>query len=160
MLKIKLMKNLLLITILTLISFNCKAQNTIDSNELTVNGIIVIGKNKSILATNFGQPINIEKSFSEMDNEDMYIYKYDGIVFYVLKDLIDDYEITNNKHSFTKNSIKIGDNIDSLKIVFPLSYEKKGIDFLSLDLTDYDKYISVYFNVTTKIITKIRIGTY
>ena len=77
------MKNLLLITILILISFNCKAQNTIDSNELTVNGIIVIGKNKSILATNFGQPINIEKSFSEMDNEDMYIYKYDGIVFYV-----------------------------------------------------------------------------
>lgn len=155
------MKKIFLFITLTIVTFSCKAQNTINSNELTINGIVVMGQNKSVLISNFGQPLEIEKDFSEMDNIDMYIYKYNGVVFYVIKDLIDDYEITNNKYNFTKHNIKVGDNIHKLKNIFPLSYDKKEVDFLSLDLIDYDyKYVSISFNKNTEIITEIRIGTY
>ena len=114
------MKNIILLITLTIASLNCKAQNTIKANELTINGHVIIGKNKSMLISNFGQPLEIEKGYSEIDEVDMYIYKYDGVVFYVIKNLIDDFEITstrNNstKYSLTKHDIKIGDNIEKLK---------------------------------------------
>jgi hypothetical protein len=154
------MKKIFLIIVFTIITISCKAQNTINSDELTVNGIIVMGQNKSVLTSSFGQPLLIEKDFSEIDNVDMYIYKYNGVVFYVINDLIDDYEITNNNYNFTKHNIKIGNNVSSLQNVFSLSYNKKSNEHISLWIKEHDKYVSIHFDKVSKIITKIRIGTY
>jgi len=158
--KLKTMKNIILLITLTIASLSCKAQNTINANELTINGVAIRGKNKSMLISNFGQPLEIEKGYSEMDEVDMYIYKYDGAVFYVIKNLIDDFEITKNKYRLTKHDIKIGDNIEKLKNIFPLSYSKKSETNLSVDLINPDyKFFGFSFNKDNKI-TTIRIGSY
>ena len=157
--KLKTMKNIILLITLTIASLSCKAQNTINSNELTINGLVIIGENKSMLISNFGTPLEIEKGYNEMDEVDMYIYKYDGAVFYVIKNLIDDFEITKNKHRLTKHDIKIGDNIEKLKDIFPFSYNKKRKNHIWLDIEDYDKYLSFSFNKDNKI-KSMSIGSY
>jgi len=154
------MKNIILLITLTIASLNCKAQNTIKANELTINGHVIIGKNKSMLISNFGTPLEIEKGYSEMDEVDMYIYKYNGAVFYVMKNLIDSFSIIGSEYSLTKHDIKIGDNIEKLKDIFPLSYEKKNKTHISLHIEDYDKYLSFTNDNKTKKINRIRIGSY
>ena len=153
------MKHIFLISFIALFSLSCNAQNTINSNELTINGVVVMGKNKSVLTASFGQPIKIEKSFSEMDNVDMYIYKYMGVIFYVKENLIDDFEITNNKYLFTKHNIKVGDNTEQLKKIYPLSYNQNSSYFLLHLINPSYKFLSIDFN-ENKIITEIRTGSY
>lgn len=153
-------KIILFITLIITTFFSCKEQDTINLNELTVNGIVVIGKNKSVLISNFGQPYKIEKEFSKMDNIDMLIYKYKGAVFYVVKNLIKYYEITDNSYYLTKHNIKVGDNIEKLKDIYPLSYSKKSRTHLSLEIQKYDMYEIFHHNSTTKKITLIRTGHY
>jgi hypothetical protein len=154
------MKKILFIGLLIFGTIDCKAQNTINSDELTINNVLVMGQNKSILISSFGQPFEIEKDFSEIDDVDMYIYKYNGIAFYVINDLIDSYEITSDNYNFTKHNIKIGNNVSSLQNVFSLSYNKKSNEHISLWVKEHDKYVSIHFDKVSKIITKIRIGTY
>jgi len=162
--KLKTMKNIILLITLTVASLCCKAQNTINSNEITINGLVIIGEDKSVLISNFGQPLEIEKGYSEMDEVDMYIYKYDGAVFYVIKNLIDDFEIiftrnNSTKYSLTKHDIKIGDNIEKLKDIFPLSYKKKRKTYILLHIEDYDKYLGFSINKDNKI-KSMSIGSY
>jgi hypothetical protein len=157
--KLKTMKNIILLITLTIASLSCKAQNTINANELTINGVAIRGMNKSMLISNFGTPLEIEKGYSEMDEVDMYIYKYDGAVFYVMKNLIDDFEITKNKYRLTKYNIKIGDNIEKLKNIFPLSYSKKSETHMSIHIEKYDVYVGFSINKDNKI-KSIRVGSY
>ena len=158
--KLKTMKNIILLITLTIASLSCKAQNTINRDEITINGLVIIGENKSMLISNFGQPLEIEKGYNEMDEVDVYIYKYDGAVFYVIKNLIDDFEITKNKYRLTKHDIKIGDNIEKLKNIFPLSYSKKSETHLSIHIEKYDMYVGFYYENETKKIKRIKIGSY
>ena len=158
--KQNIMKNIILLITLTIASLSCMAQNTINRDEITINGLVIIGENKSILISNFGTPLEIEKGYNEMDEVDMYIYKYDGAVFYVIKNLIDDFEITKNKYRLTKHDIKIGDNIEKLKNIFPLSYSKKSETNLSVDLINPDyKFFGFSFNKDNKI-KSMSIGSY
>ena len=158
--KLKTVKNIILLITLTIASLNCKAQNTINANELTINGLVIIGKNKSMLISNFGQPLEIEKEYNEMDEVDMFIYKYKGIVFTVEENLIDSFSIIGSEYSFTKHDIKIGDNIEKLKYIFPLSFKKKRKSHIYLDIEKYDKYLSFTNENETKKIKRIRIGNY
>jgi hypothetical protein len=154
------MKNIILLITITIASLSCKAQNTINSNELTINGLVIIGEDKSILISNFGTPLEIEKGYSEMDEVDMYIYKYDGAVFYVMKNLIDSFSIIGSEYSLTKHDIKIGDNIEKLKDIFPLSYEKKNKTNLSLSIINPDyKFFGFSFNEDNKI-KSMSVGSY
>lgn len=158
--KLKTMKNIILLITLTIASLSCKAQNTINRDEIRINGLVIIGENKSVLISNFGTPLEIEKGYNEMDEVDMYIYKYDGAVFYVIKNLIDDFEITKNKYRLTKYNIKIGDNIEKLKDIFPLSYKKKNKTNLSLSIINPDyKFFGISFNKDNKIIS-MSVGSY
>lgn len=158
--KLKTMKNIILLITLTIASLSCKAQNTINRDEITINGLVIIGENKSVLISNFGTPLEIEKGYNEMDEVDMYIYKYDGAVFYVIKNLIDDFEITKNKYRLTKYNIKIGYNIEKLKDIFPLSYKKKNKTNLSLSIINPDyKFFGISFNKDNKIIS-MSVGSY
>ncbi len=150
-----------IIIILTLIiSFSCKSQNVVDSNTLTINGVNILGKDKSILISNFGQPNNIEKSVSEMDEKDMYYYKYNGTKFVVIDNIIDTFQISNSNFLFTSNKIKVGNNINTLKDIFPISYNEIGSKHLSLQIKDNDMYVSIHYDDITRQIRLIRIGTY
>ncbi|MFS4456719.1 hypothetical protein [Maribacter sp. 2304DJ31-5] len=151
----------IIVIFLGIISFNCSSQNTVDSSTLTINGINVIGKKKPILIQHFGQPVKIDKDFSEMSNEDMYLHHYNGVIFYVINDLVDDYEILNSNFKFTKHNIKIGENINRLKRIYPISFNKKGEEHLTIWLKDpNDKYVHIAYDKNSKLITKIYIRTY
>ena len=59
----------IIFVVIVLISFNCKSQDIIEMSKLTVNGINILGKDKSILISNFGQPSEIVNDYSEMDEK-------------------------------------------------------------------------------------------
>ena len=73
---------------------------------------------------------------------------------YVMKNLIDSFSIIGSEYSLTKHDIKIGDNIEKLKDIFPLSYEKKNKTNLSLSIINPDyKFFGFSFNEDNKIKT-------
>ena len=62
------MKEIILIFSLLLMSFTCKAQdNSINSSELTINGVNFLGNNVNLVTEHFGQPNSIEDYYFEMD---------------------------------------------------------------------------------------------
>lgn len=153
------MKKIIIIILFT-ISFNCKSQNIVDVNTLTLNNIEFLGKSKSFLFSNLGQPMDFEIIESEMHNKKMYIYKFNGANFIIIDDIVDSFEINNSNFSFTSNNIKVGDNIDTLNSVYTLSFDNKSSKHLSIQIMDTDMYVSFHYNSINNLITLIRIGTY
>jgi hypothetical protein len=146
--------------IIVLVSFNCKSQDTIEISKLSVNGVNILGKDKSLLTSNFGQPSEIISSYSEMDEDQMYEYKYFGLTVYVINNFVDSFVVTNSEFLLSPNNIKIGNNISSIENIFPISYSHRKRDYLKLDIKDSDMFLTIEFNEISKIITKINIGNY
>lgn len=153
------MKKLIIIIIFT-ISSNCKSQNMVDLNTLTLNNVEFLAKSKSFLFSKLGEPIDFEVKKSEMDDKNMYIYKYNGAIFVIIDDIVDSFEINNSNFSFTTNNIKIGDNINILSNIYPLSFDNKSPKHLSIQIIDTDMYVSFHYSSINNLITLIRIGTY
>ncbi len=153
------MKKIILIAIL-IISNSCKAQeDKILSEELTINGNIIFGMDKSNLILIFGTPSKIEKEFSEMDESDMYFYKYNNDLDVTIIDkTVDTFRITSNKYSFTKNNIRIGDSISKLESLYPLSYQNKSNNGIKLLFNDLDMFLIISYS--KEIIDKIYLHNY
>jgi len=150
-----------LLPLIFAITIACNGQvNTLALNDLTINNVQVIGKDKSILTQNFGEPLSIEELFFETD--DLYVkkYSYSGISYIIMEDIVKYFEISGSNFSFTKHNIKIGNNINTLESIYPASYLNKGVDFLSFVIDGFDLYVTIYFNKKTNLITKIRMGSY
>ena len=155
------MKKIILIFSLLIISYSCKAQdrNTINSNELTINGVNYLGVNISLLTQNLGQPFTIEDYYFEMDDVMSKKYNYKGILFYIVNNKVNSFEITGSSYSFTNHNIKIGGNIETLKTIFPLSYKNVVKNGLTLPLSDIDEFIVISYN-DNLIIEKIALYSY
>ena len=153
------MKKTILMLCLSVICYNCKAQNdTIDSSEITINGINCLSKNVDFLTEHFGSADSIQDYYFEMDEIMSQIYNYDGILFYVINDKVNSFEITNSNYAFTNHNIKIGDSINTLEALYPISYANREVDSLSLPLSDMDFFVVIFFSNSK--ITKIRLGEY
>lgn len=133
--------------------------NTIDSSALTINGLHIVGRCKSVIIQNFGQPQSISKEYWEMLYDTAYVYHYNGIVFYVFKNLVHAFDIGTNGYRLTSDNIQIGDNIDRFKAPYPISYENKKGNSVFLNIQGYDRYIAIDAD-SNNIITKIYIGDY
>jgi hypothetical protein len=151
---------IIIFVVIVLISFNCKSQDIIEMSKLTVNGINILGKDKSILISNFGQPSEIVNDYSEMDEKDMYEYKYIGLNVYIINNFVESFVITKNTYLLTTNNIKIGNNISSIENIFPNSYKIRNRDYLKLDIEDSDMFLTIEFNPSLNNISKINIGNY
>lgn len=90
----------------------------------------------------------------------MYEYKYNGLTVYVINNFVDSFILTDSVFSLSSNNIKIGNNISSIKNIFPNSYSYRKSDYLKLDIKDSDMFLTIEFNQISKIITKINIGNY
>ena len=88
----------------------------------------------------------------------MFFYKYNGINFTIKENTVSTFRITSNKFNLTKHNIKIGDNISILKSIYPLSYENKINDGITLVLDDMDMFLVISYN--NNIIDKIALYTY
>jgi hypothetical protein len=154
------MKKIFLITFLIAFAFlSCKAQkNTITSSEPTINGISFLGNNVSLLTQHLGLPISIEDYYFEMNDVNSKKYNYNGILFYVINNKIDSFEITNNSYSFTSNNIKIGNNIAVLQAIYPLSFANKKNNGITLPFSNIDKFIIISYK--NDLIEKIAVHDY
>lgn len=154
------MKKIILIVFIIAINFSCKAQkNKINSNELTINGINFIGNNVSLLIQHLGQPNAIEDFYLEMDEVMSQKYIYNGVSFTTVNNEVSSFEITSSSFSFTSHEIKVGDNINTLESIYPISYSNKGQNWLGLLISDKDYFITIFFDETTQQINKIRKGS-
>lgn len=154
------MKKIILILSLITINFGCIAQNnTINSNELTINGINFLWKNINLVPQHFGQPNLIEDYYYEMDDIMSQKYIYYGIVFYAVDGKIDSFEITKSDYYLTTHNIKVGDDISILQVPFPKSYRNKASNSLTIRFLDEDRYLILFFNNNNEI-TLMRLGSY
>lgn len=147
------MKKLTLILAITLVSINSKAQGEIiNYNEITINNIIRAGQDKSILYQTLGQPVSNESYYYEIEDKNGELLKYNGILFYILENKIESFEISGSQYSFTSNNLRIGDDITKLISIYPKSYEnRKSSNVIGINIIDYDMYIIVKFNSNYKI---------
>jgi len=154
------MKNTITIILLITTLLSCKAQdNTINLNELTINNTLFLGNNVNLVTQQFGQPNSIEDYYYEMDEVMSQKYNYNGILFYIIDNKVDSFEVTGNNYTFTNHNLKIGDNIQILQPIFPLSYSNRSNHSLVVEFNGYDRFFVILFN-NNNLITKIRLGTY
>ena len=146
---------ILILQVLLFSAASCKAQNnSISSSQATINGYSVFKTSSQILIQNFGQPLNVEEYFFEMENTTGELYHYDGLSFYVIDDKIDGFEITGDQYEFTSGNIAVGDGIDLLQSTFPNSFSNKGEGEMIVTFSDADYFISFHYD-ENNIIDKI-----
>ena len=155
------MKKIILIFSVIIISYACKAQdNKIISNAMNINGTNFLGNNVSLVIQKFGQPNSIEDYYYEIDDVMSQKYNYNGILFYIVNNEVDSFEITGSNYAFTSNNIRIGNNINTLQAIYPLSFTNKNSDALSLGINDIDRYIIISYNSNNNLIDKIALYSY
>lgn len=153
------MKKIILIFSLLVISYSCKAQNnTINSSELTINGIKFLGNITNLITQHLGQPNSIEDYYFEMKDVMSKKYNYDGILFYIIDNKVDSFEIISDNYTFTINNIKIGNNIGTLQGIYPLSFTNKNNNGFTLPCSDIDKFIIISYR--NNLIEKIALYDY
>lgn len=156
------MKKRILIFSLIVITFSCKAQdNIINSSEATINGISFLGNDNDValVTQHLGQPNTIEDYYFEMDDLMGQEYQYNGILFHIANNRVEFFEITGSGYSFTKHNIKVGNNIETLSSIYPLSFADKGRNWLSLYFDDIYMHVTIFFDDINKKIVKIRINS-
>lgn len=137
------MIKLLFLNVLFFISFSCTAQyDSIHSSLLKVNEKIYLGKSESFLLNSLGTPSSKKDFFFEMDNTKGVIYTYNGIIFNIINEKINSFEITNDSFTVINPEIKIGSSLETLKKYFPNSYKvSTHKDGLTVTFSDIDKFI-------------------
>jgi len=148
------MKKLMFVVVLFILgTATLKAQiSTANSNQInfsdqTINGQFLLTKDKSVLIQNFGQPQTISKDYWETTNDTATVYHYNGVVFYIVKNLVYSFTITGSQYNFSPYNIKVGENMDRLQAIFPLSYEhRQGSKGKSLYLLikGNDSFVEIY----------------
>lgn len=158
----KKMKKIFYLLLIALTTISCNSQNTISPDNLTINGKPILGESNEALDAMFGQASSIENSFSEMDDKQMSIYKYDGLTLILVDNQVSSFEILSSSFNFGNNEIKIGDNIQKLQELFPDSYNKKGTDYITVWIENTDMYVNFHLSNEkyNNVITKISVGNY
>jgi len=155
------MKNLnSLIFIIFLSTLSCRSQdNAIQSDWASINGHTVFKVSTDFLTQNFGPPNTVEDYFFEMENTMGEKYQYNGLLFYLVDDKVDSFEITNDQYEFTTNNIKVGQHIDALQSLYPNSFSNRRNGGIILPFEDVDYFVSINFN-SDDIIEKIVLHDY
>ncbi|GAA4280283.1 hypothetical protein [Gaetbulibacter aestuarii] len=138
----------------------CKAQNSINSSDLTVNDVQILFQDVSKLSSNFGQPQRVLNDYSEMDEKSSLIYEYSGAEFYVMDNKIVSYKLNDKQFSFSRFQIKVGDKIDDIRNLFPDSYHKKNEGSIVIQILNNDLFLGIDYHETTKKILSIGIYSY
>ena len=133
--------------------------NLLDYNDQTINNQFFNGKDKSILIQNFGQPQSISKEYWDMDNDTAVVYHYKGIVFYIVKNLVYRFTIHGPQYGFSPYNIKVGEKLDRLQALFPLSFTNRKGNSIFLNIKENDSYVEIDAD-SNNLITRIDTGDY
>ncbi|VAW28020.1 hypothetical protein MNBD_BACTEROID07-391 [hydrothermal vent metagenome] len=139
------------------------ADNLIDFNDVTINNIPVLQLDKASLIQHFGQPLSVSPYFNEMGNVYGDDYDYNGVEFYVERDVVMTFVVTGKQYSITPYDIKVGDNIDKLKPYLPQSFKNMKGDskgyVVGVDIKETDRYLYIQTD-PNYVITKISVISY
>ncbi|MAD97580.1 MAG: hypothetical protein CMB99_09675 [Flavobacteriaceae bacterium] len=144
--------------LLFLATMNTWSQSSdIKKKQITINGIEVLGVQKAVLISHFGKPITTNDFYFEMNDENGKIYIYEGAKFFIQNDLIDSFEVTDQKFELTNHKIRIGDKISTLADVFPDCYLNRKNSGLQLEISEADLYVVISYGSIDEKITKFAI---
>lgn len=107
--------------------------SSININEVTINQHTVFGITTNSLITIFGEPLNIENDFLEMENATAQIYNYEGASFWFSNKKLVYFKITGNNYYFLNNNLAVGQNINNVEPLFPLSFANKSNNALIIN---------------------------
>lgn len=181
---------LLLLTIIFIVSFEAKSQQySYGSSSLEdvsiYNGAEILKnitktgygwpaggydmkQNPSSLVSVLGNPLSITREYSELDDVNLTVYKYDGATFYFSNNIIVSFTIYKRDNFYfttcrvCNTFLRVGDTVSQLKASFPKSYaaSKDGKLFVELyniiaggDIVMNDSMI--VFSYANGIITEI-----
>jgi hypothetical protein len=136
--------------------------------DLTINGKAASPVNTILLDAKdflrkFGTPAKVSIEYSEVDEDSMTHYTYNGMEAWYMKDELQAIEITSPGYCFqlrNGGSIKVGNNIGSVARMFPESWTNKqfaGQVFVSLrnKTGPVDANLLFEYDVKTNLITGI-----
>ena len=159
------MKTLILIALnLICITCHCQDYSKYDriskKTDLTINGIKATGISIEEAIAAYGEPDRIEDFFFEIDNEQGFFYWYNDGLRLSLQNTygLKLFNISSSKYAVTKHKILIGNDIDTIKEIFPISYST-GIDVGAFYIlfSDADYYLAIVFDKGTNRITEINL---
>lgn len=120
----------------------CTQFDTINVDCLKINGI-TFGDSVRFLQTNLGVADSIKTDYNETDEENVIIYYYGDSYYEIANGHISGFDIGIAGYCLNELSICVGDNIESLKNVFPQSFEiwKQKKDSFKLKVGEADLYL-------------------
>lgn len=142
------MNKISLLTAIFCLSFIlCFSQNysNISINDVTINQNIIYGINSTSLVTIFGDPINIDNDFLEMENGIAQVYNYHGAKFWLLNNKVISFKITSNNFNIFNSNLTVGQNINNLQNLFPLSFANRSNNATIINVLGHDNYIYIEF---------------
>ncbi len=168
------MKKLIITASILLIQWTCTAQKfeTIDTNELTINGVGFTEYNGDsvipLIVSTFGQPDAKKRYIDEYSDDIVEKYTYNtynnGLILYITGNYLALFTITGSSYTFTSHNIRVGDNISRLASIYPLSYENRfeyySEKIIQLDLDDTDNDIILFFYDSNDRIVRIEERVY
>ncbi len=139
------------------------AKDIIVSKDVTINRIPVLQIDTFSLIQHYGQPNSITPYFNEMENINGKYYNYNGVKFYLEKNMVMNFIVTGKQYSITPYNIKVGDNINLLKSYFPLSFKNMKSDangyYVGINIKETDRYLFIQAG-SNSVITKISVNSY
>ena len=123
--------------------------DTLESSKLSLNGL-KIGDSKEDLLKKIGRPQKIEKGYNEFQNSESQIYYYFHSKLYVEDGKLEGFEVNDKKLTLDSLNIRIGQNFEDIKVVFPYSYDmaiKSGnSSSINVFVRDLDQHFVLEFH--------------
>lgn len=161
------MKKIIFIYFLFVTNLMFSQNNFINASQMHINNINLNNTELQIVnSLGLTNPINF---YNELTNENYIEYTKNSSKFYFQDNLLVDFILNDNSFFFIHPNLKVGNNIDSLSLIFPLSDGNKSVEnnlgfmILNLKLNDgtiLDVFIVINYNPQTNIITSIHKGEY
>lgn len=164
------MKKIIYAIFITLVSFSAiraqdssYAKDIISFKDITINNLPVLQMDTVSLIQHYGQPNSINPYFNEMENINGEYYNYNGVKFYLEKNMVMNFIVTGKQYSITPYNIKVGDNINLLESYFPLSFKNMKSDangyYVGINIKETDRYLFIQAG-SNSVITKISVNSY
>lgn len=143
--------------------------NTIKYSNIYINGIS-INQNKNNIVTNLNLIDSGDIYTDEIANEESTIYTLSTNLndvkseFYFNNDRLTNFDLKDSSFYLNNTSLKVGNNINNIQTIFPISFNKKtiinGIGFITVDIlmeddTLSDEKLIINYNSSTNIIYSI-----
>jgi hypothetical protein len=98
--------------------------NVVVPEDVVVNGL-ALGDDKLKIIQRIGKPDLISQEVNEFEDTSFEMYYYMKSSFSIKNNELEGFSIVDSKYVLTKLKISVGDNVEKLKKLFPMSFEEE-----------------------------------